>query len=459
MPAENESIGRMPPHSIDAEQAVLGAIIINSRAINDVSSILLPGDFYREAHRIVFEAMLEMSYKGSPIDMLSLSEFLRDKNLFEKVGGVAFITHLSNISPSAANATYYAKIVKDKALLRNLINAASDIADSAFAGSDDIVNLLDNAERKVLAISASHDTGSAVPVKSLLKEAIGRIEMAYEAKGGLTGLPSGFDDLDRLTSGLQPSDLIVLAARPSMGKTALTLNLAANVALRKKKSVAFFSLEMSSIQLLMRLISSESGVDSKQIQRGDVSPDEWAAIMGACDNLYNAPLYIDDNSNINVAELRSRARRIQSEHGLDLIIIDYLQLMQGRHTGSNDNRQQEVADISRSLKSLARELKVPVIALSQLSRSVENRQIKRPMLSDLRESGSLEQDADIVMFLYREDYYIKDTENQNITELIVAKHRNGPVDTVRLFFDKEITRFRNLAPKELEALEAISSAN
>ena len=459
MPAENESIGRMPPHSIDAEQAVLGAIIINSRAINDVSSILLPGDFYREAHRIVFEAMLEMSYKGSPIDMLSLSEFLRDKNLFEKVGGVAFITHLSNISPSAANATYYAKIVKDKALLRNLINAASDIADSAFAGSDDIVNLLDNAERKVLAISASHDTGSAVPVKSLLKEAIGRIEMAYEAKGGLTGLPSGFDDLDRLTSGLQPSDLILLAARPSMGKTALTLNLAANVALRKKKSVAFFSLEMSSIQLLMRLISSESGVDSKQIQRGDVSPDEWAAIMGACDNLYNAPLYIDDNSNINVAELRSRARRIQSEHGLDLIIIDYLQLMQGRHTGSNDNRQQEVADISRSLKSLARELKVPVIALSQLSRSVENRQIKRPMLSDLRESGSLEQDADIVMFLYREDYYIKDTENQNITELIVAKHRNGPVDTVRLFFDKEITRFRNLAPKELEALEAISSAN
>ncbi|MCI6869489.1 MAG: replicative DNA helicase [Selenomonadales bacterium] len=459
MPAENESIGRMPPHSIDAEQAVLGAIIINSRAINDVSSILLPGDFYREAHRIVFEAMLEMSYKGSPIDMLSLSEFLRDKNLFEKVGGVAFITHLSNISPSAANATYYAKIVKDKALLRNLINAASDIADSAFAGSDDIVNLLDNAERKVLAISASHDTGSAVPVKSLLKEAIGRIEMAYEAKGGLTGLPSGFDDLDRLTSGLQPSDLILLAARPSMGKTALTLNLAANVALRKKKSVAFFSLEMSSIQLLMRLISSESGVDSKQIQRGDVSPDEWAAIMGACDNLYNAPLYIDDNSNINVAELRSRARRIQSEHGLDLIIIDYLQLMQGRHTGSNDNRQQEVADISRSLKSLARELKVPVIALSQLSRSVENRQIKRPMLSDLRESGSLEQDADIVMFLYREDYYVKDTENQNITELIVAKHRNGPVDTVRLFFDKEITRFRNLAPKELEALEAISSAN
>ncbi len=459
MPAENESIGRMPPHSIDAEQAVLGAIIINSRAINDVSSILLPGDFYREAHRIVFEAMLEMSYKGSPIDMLSLSEFLRDKNLFEKVGGVAFITHLSNISPSAANATYYAKIVKDKALLRNLINAASEIADSAFAGSDDIVNLLDNAERKVLAISASHDTGSAVPVKSLLKEAIGRIEMAYEAKGGLTGLPSGFDDLDRLTSGLQPSDLILLAARPSMGKTALTLNLAANVALRKKKSVAFFSLEMSSIQLLMRLISSESGVDSKQIQRGDVSPDEWAAIMGACDNLYNAPLYIDDNSNINVAELRSRARRIQSEHGLDLIIIDYLQLMQGRHTGSNDNRQQEVADISRSLKSLARELKVPVIALSQLSRSVENRQIKRPMLSDLRESGSLEQDADIVMFLYREDYYIKDTENQNITELIVAKHRNGPVDTVRLFFDKEITRFRNLAPKELEALEAISSAN
>lgn len=459
MPAENESIGRMPPHSIDAEQAVLGAIIINSRAINDVSSILLPGDFYREAHRIVFEAMLEMSYKGSPIDMLSLSEFLRDKNLFEKVGGVAFITHLSNISPSAANASYYAKIVKDKALLRNLINAASDIADSAFAGSDDIVNLLDNAERKVLAISASHDTGSAVPVKSLLKEAIGRIEMAYEAKGGLTGLPSGFDDLDRLTSGLQPSDLILLAARPSMGKTALTLNLAANVALRKKKSVAFFSLEMSSIQLLMRLISSESGVDSKQIQRGDVSPDEWAAIMGACDNLYNAPLYIDDNSNINVAELRSRARRIQSEHGLDLIIIDYLQLMQGRHTGSNDNRQQEVADISRSLKSLARELKVPVIALSQLSRSVENRQIKRPMLSDLRESGSLEQDADIVMFLYREDYYVKDTENQNITELIVAKHRNGPVDTVRLFFDKEITRFRNLAPKELEALEAISSAN
>ena len=403
--------------------------------------------------------MLEMSYKGSPIDMLSLSEFLRDKNLFEKVGGVAFITHLSNISPSAANATYYAKIVKDKALLRNLINAASDIADSAFAGSDDIVNLLDNAERKVLAISASHDTGSAVPVKSLLKEAIGRIEMAYEAKGGLTGLPSGFDDLDRLTSGLQPSDLILLAARPSMGKTALTLNLAANVALRMKKSVAFFSLEMSSIQLLMRLISSESGVDSKQIQRGDVSPDEWAAIMGACDNLYNAPLYIDDNSNINVAELRSRARRIQSEHGLDLIIIDYLQLMQGRHTGSNDNRQQEVADISRSLKSLARELKVPVIALSQLSRSVENRQIKRPMLSDLRESGSLEQDADIVMFLYREDYYVKDTENQNITELIVAKHRNGPVDTVRLFFDKEITRFRNLAPKELEALEAISSAN
>ena len=304
---------------------------------------------------------------------------------------------------------------------------------------------MDQAEKKILAVAAHQTGGAFEPIKDILLNTFSKIETLYETKGGITGIPSGFKDLDNLTSGLQPSDLILVAARPSMGKTAFTLNIATHVAVYEKKPVAFFSLEMSKEQLVQRMLCSEGGIDAQRLRVGELEEKDWTRLISAADRLAAAPIFIDDTAGITVMELRSKARRLKAEHGLELIVIDYLQLMQGRASKNSDNRQQEISEISRSLKALARELNVPVIALSQLSRSVESRQVKKPMLSDLRESGSLEQDADIVMFLYREDYYDPDTENKNITDLIIAKHRNGPVDTVQLFFHKQFTKFADLS--------------
>ena len=422
---------RVPPQNIEAEQAVLGAMLIKKEAIAEVQEILQPDDFYREAHRIVYEAMVQLQNNDEAVDLVTLTEQLRKSEQLDKIGGLAFITQLANAVPTAANVVYHAKIVKEKAELRSLINAATAIASAAYEDNTDVENIMDDAEKKILAVANRQNGGAFESMKSIVMRTFERINVLYESKGGLTGISSGFKDLDKLTAGLQKSDLILVAARPSMGKTAFTLNIASYVGTHGGK-VAFFSLEMSKEQLMQRMLCAEGGIDATKLRTGQLDTQEWNKLVHVADTLSRAPIYIDDTAGITVMELRSKARRLKAEHGLDLIIIDYLQLMQGRPSKNGDNRQQEISEISRSLKALARELDVPVIALSQLSRSVESRQIKKPMLSDLRESGSLEQDADIVMFLYREDYYDKDTENKNITDIIVAKHRNGPVDTLSL---------------------------
>ncbi|MBQ7480113.1 MAG: replicative DNA helicase [Selenomonadaceae bacterium] len=435
---------RMPPQNIEAEQAVLGAVLIKKEALTEVQEILKPEDFYREAHRIVYSAMEDLFINNEAVDLVTLTEQLRKKDQLDKVGGLAFVTALANSVPTAANVIYHAKIVREKAELRSLIDAATEIAGKAYEDADEVETIMDEAEKKILSIAASRTVSDFEPIKSILMNSIDRISTLYESKGGLTGLSTGFKDLDALTSGLQASDLVLVAARPSMGKTAFTLNIAAHAAMRGH-SVAFFSLEMSKEQLVQRMLCSEGAIDSQRLRTGQLEGEEWGKLIGTADKLSKAKIYIDDTPGITVMELRSKSRRLKAEHGLELIVIDYLQLMQGRSARNSDSRQQEISEISRSLKALARELNVPVVALSQLSRSVESRQVKKPMLSDLRESGSLEQDADIVMFLYREDYYDQDTENKNITEVIIAKHRNGPVDTVSLFFQKEFTKFRDLS--------------
>ena len=437
-------IERVPPQNIEAEQAVLGAMLIEKEAIARVTELLKGGDFYREAHRLIFEAMLDLYNRNEAVDMITVIELLKREKKKKKVGGIAYVTSLANSVPTAANVHYHAKIVEEKALLRQLIQTSTKIAALGYEGSEEVSQIVDQAEKMILEVSNRRIGGDFTPIKSIVLDAFGKIEQLYESRGGITGLATGFKDLDRLTSGLQKSDLILVAARPSMGKTAFTLNIASNVAIREKKAVAFFSLEMSKEQLVQRMLCAEASIDSQKLRIGELEDDDWTKLINAADRLSGAPIFIDDTAGISVLEMRSKARRLKVEHDLSLMIIDYLQLMQGSGGKGGENRQQEISEISRSLKGLARELGVPVVALSQLSRSVESRQVKKPMLSDLRESGSLEQDADIVAFLYREDYYNPDTENKNITEIIVAKHRNGPVDSVQLFFHKQFTRFADL---------------
>lgn len=434
---------RIPPQNVEAEQAVLGAMLLDRDAVTVAVEKLQPSDFYRDVHRIIFKAMLHLRHENSEIDVITLTNELQRMKKLDEVGGVSYVLSLPNMVATAANIEYHAQIVAEKALARNIISTCTDLTTEAYDGEKQPEDLLDDAERKILQLSDSRNRGDFAPVGAIVSDTLDKITSLYENKSGLTGLPTGFRDLDRMTSGLQPSDLILVAARPSMGKTAFTLNIAQNVGVRQHKTVAFFSLEMSQEQLVQRLLCQIAHIDSQKLRTGQLNTDEeWARLTDACDKLYESPIYIDDTPGISVAEMRSKARRLKSEHGLDLIIVDYLQLMQGGR--NSESRQQEISEISRSLKSLARELKVPLIALSQLSRGVESRQDKRPMLSDLRESGALEQDADIVAFLYREDYYDKETENQHVTEVIVAKHRNGPVGVVRLYFKNEFTLFLNL---------------
>lgn len=438
-------LDRIPPQNIEAEQAVLGAMLIEREAISKVAELLRPEDCYREAHRLIYNAMLELFNKNDAVDMVTVIEFLRKGDKLEAAGGISYITSLANSVPTAANVLYHARIVEEKALLRQLINAATNIASSGYEGSEEVANILDTAEKTILAVSSRKSGKDFTPIKSIIFDAFTKIEQLYASKGSITGISTGFKDLDRLTSGLQPSDLILIAARPSMGKTAFVLNIAQHIGIKEKKAVAFFSLEMSKEQLVQRMLCAESTIDSQRLRIGELEPNDWTKLVSGADRLSSAPIFIDDTSGITVMEMRSKARRLKIEYDLKLIIIDYLQLMQGSSKKGSENRQQEISEISRSLKGLARELGVPVIALSQLSRSVESRQVKKPMLSDLRESGSLEQDADIVAFLYRDDYYNPDSEQKNITEVIIAKHRNGPVDTVQLFFHKQFTKFSDLS--------------
>ena len=446
---------RVPPQNIEAEQAVLGAMLIDKEAIAKATEVLSADDFYREAHRVIFSAMLELYNKNEAVDMVTVTEILKRDNKLEDIGGIAYITSLANVVLTAANVKYHAEIVAEKSVLRQLVRVSTEIAAMGYEANDDVGTLLDTAESRILEISNRKKKNDFTAINDILMDSVQSIESLLQNKGGLTGLPAGFADLDKLTSGLHPSDFIILAARPSMGKTALALNIVQNVALRAHKviggeprSVAFFSLEMSKEQLVNRMLCAEAGIDSQRLRVGEMHDEDWTHLWDACDTMSRAKIYIDDTAGITAMDMRSRARRLKAEHGLDLIVVDYLQLMQGSGKRNNSgDRQQEVSEISRSLKALARELDVPVLALSQLSRSVESRQVKRPMLSDLRESGSLEQDADIVAFLYREDYYNPDTENKH-TELIIAKHRNGPVDTVNLFFQKQFTKFVGFTKRE-----------
>ena len=436
------SEGRTPPQSIEAELSVLGAMMLKPAATTQAIELLRADEFYRQAHRVVFEAMESLVREGEPVDIVTVTESLRKSGLLEQVGGITFLANLTNSVPSTANLAHYAKIVKEKAILRSLIDVSTEIAGMAYEGSEDIAVQLDGAEQKILAIAGGRTTGAFTPIKDVVFDAVDRISELSKAKGGITGLSTGLATLDSVTRGLQKSDLIIVAARPAMGKTAFVLNLATHVALQGG-TVAFFSLEMPREQLMHRIFCAEGQIDATHLARGELDEEEWSRLVKVADRMIKTNLYFDDTSSTTVMDIRTRARRLKAERGLDLIAIDYLQLIQA--PGRAENRTLAVAEMTRSLKVLARELSVPIIVLSQLSRATEGRSDKRPMLSDLRESGSIEQDADIVMFLYREDYYNQDTENANITELSIAKHRNGATDTVKMFFQKEYTRFRDLA--------------
>ncbi|WP_369802569.1 replicative DNA helicase [Sporosarcina sp. P1] len=436
-------IERTPPHNNEAEQSVLGAIFLEPQALITASEILLPEDFYRIAHKKIFETMLVLNDRGQPVDLVTIAEELKVKNELEDVGGISYITELANAVPTAANIVYYANIVDEKALLRRLIRVATDIVEDGYTREDEVEALLGEAEKKMMEVSNRKNAGDFRHIKDVLVETYDNIELLHTRKGDVTGIPTGFRDLDKITAGFQRNDLIIVAARPSVGKTAFALNVAQNVATKAGENVAIFSLEMGAEQLVMRMLCAEGNIDAQVLRTGTLEADDWRKLTMAMGSLSNAGIFIDDSPGLRVNEIRSKCRRLQQEHGLGMVMIDYMQLIMGSGRGS-DNRQQEVSEISRSLKALARELKIPVVALSQLSRGVEQRQDKRPMMSDLRESGSIEQDADIVSFLYREDYYDKETEMQNMIEIIIAKQRNGPTGTVTLAFAKEYNKFLNI---------------
>ena len=441
-------LDRMPPQNIEAEQSVLGAILIEQSSIAKISDLLNPEDFYREAHRLIYRAAMSLFERGEAIDFITVVDLLRRENTLEQAGGIAYVTSLANGVPTAANITYHAKIVQEKSLLRRLIGAATEIASMGYAESEEVDRVLDSAEQKILEVATRKASQDFQPIKEIIFSTLDKIDEMHKAKGGITGISTGFANLDKLTGGFQRSDLILIAARPSMGKTAFVLNVAQHMATRDRKSVVIFSLEMPKEQLAMRMMCAEGLIDSQRFRTGAMSNEEWSKLVDAADRLSGSPMYIDDTANVTAIELRNKARRISKEFGLDCIIIDYLQLMDGGAHSRIDNRQQQISDISRSLKGLARELRVPVIALSQLSRGPESRTNRRPMLSDLRESGSLEQDADLVAFLYRDDYYNPESEKKNITELLIAKNRNGPTETVELYFHKNFTRFTDYTPRQ-----------
>jgi replicative DNA helicase len=453
MTALESGFDRVPPQNIEAEQAVLGSILLESDALVTAMERLRPEDFYQPVHRMIYETMIELGEAGQPIDLVTLTAALQDKQRLEEAGGVDYLSRLLSVVPTAANVDYYARIVEEKSVLRRLIRTATEIVQEGYAGADDVGHLLHEAEQRILEISSRRSDGGFVSIRDVLMDVFERIEYLYHHKGGVTGIPSGFPDLDRMTSGFQRSDLIIVAARPSVGKTAFALNIAQNVGVRARETVAIFSLEMSASQLVQRMICAESNVDAGRLRTGRLEGDDWEKLTMAIGALSESHIYIDDTPGITVADIRAKLRRLKKERGLGLVVIDYLQLIQGRGR-PGENRQQEVSEISRTLKQIARELEVPVIALSQLSRGVEQRQDKRPMLSDLRESGSIEQDADIVAFLYRDDYYDRETEKKNIIEIIIAKQRNGPVGTVELVFLKNFNKFVSLDRHHADADKA-----
>ncbi len=434
---------RLPPQSIEAETSVLGGVLIENDALNLVLEILQEGDFYREAHRKIFAAIVHLYEHSEPVDLITLSEVLKTRAELEDVGGIEYLNSLVNGVPTAANISYYAKIIKEKGILRKLINRATEIISQSYANSGDVDDFIDQAERTIFEISEDRVRPSFYPIKDLIKSSFKTIEQLYEKRQLITGVATGFQRIDELTSGLQPSDLIIVAGRPSMGKTAFALNIAQNASLHGGVSSAIFSLEMSKEQLALRMLCSEAKVDAHRLRGGFLSESDWPRLTRAAGSLSEAPIFVDDTPGISALEMRAKARRLKIEHNLGLVVVDYLQLMRGR--SRTESREQEISDISRSLKALAKELRIPVIALSQLNRRVEERGDKRPQLSDLRESGAIEQDADVILFLYRDEVYNKSEESKGKAEVIIGKQRNGPTDKVDLAFLDKYTRFENLS--------------
>ncbi|MDN3017817.1 replicative DNA helicase [Paenibacillus sp. BSR1-1] len=434
---------RMPPQNIEAEQAVLGAIFLEPSSLTVASEILIPEDFYRAAHQKIFNVMLNLNDQGKAVDLITVTEELAAAKLIEDIGGVSYLSDLSGAVPTAANIEYYARIVGEKSLLRRLIRTATNIAQDGYTREDEVDALLSEAEKNIMEVANRKNAGAFHNIKDVLVRTYDNIEVMHNRVGDITGLETGFVDLDRMTAGFQRNDLIIVGARPSVGKTAFALNIAQNVAKKTGENIAIFSLEMGAEQLVMRLLCAEGNIDAQRLRTGSLTEEDWGKLTMAMGSLSNTGIFIDDTPGVRISDIRSKCRRLKQEHGIGMILIDYLQLILGSGR-SGENRQQEVSEISRSLKQLARELQIPVIALSQLSRGVEQRQDKRPMMSDIRESGSIEQDADIVAFLYRDDYYDKESEAKNIIEIIIAKQRNGPVGTVQLAFVKEYNKFVNI---------------
>ncbi len=445
MKAVDPSILKVPPQNLEAEQSVLGGILLENGALNPVLEIMAGSDFYSDAHRKIFGGILELSDRNQPVDLITLSNHLRDKKQLDAVGGVVYLSQLVDNVPSAANIGHYARIVKEKSVLRNLIGTATEILNRTYGAGADVDSVLDEAEHAIFEISQNKIKPSFYPLKDIIKDSFRTIERLYERKELITGVATGFTKLDEMTSGLQRSDLVIIAGRPSMGKTAFALNIAQYCSVEDGVPVAVFSLEMAKEQLAMRMLSSEARVDSQKIRKGFLGEADWPKLTTAAGRLSEARLFIDDTPSISVLEMKAKSRRLKAEHGLGLIVLDYLQLMKGSDYA--DTREQEISEISRSLKGLAKELNVPVVALSQLNRKVEDRTSRRPQMADLRESGAIEQDADVILFLYRDEVYNKSEDNpeKGFAEVIIGKQRNGPVGTVKLVFQEKFTRFENPA--------------
>ena len=434
---------RLPPQNLDAEQSILGAVLLENSALNKALEVIVEEDFHRGAHRTIFAGMIELADRNEVVDQITLTDLLKTKGQLEQVGGAAYVAELVQAVPSASNIRHHCKIVREKSLLRGLIRTATEIVTKGYDGLGESEDLLEYAEREIFRLGQGRLDRSFVPMLQVLKESIEIVDRLSKNKERITGVPTGYHLIDHMTAGLQQSDLIIIAGRPSMGKTSLALGMAEYAAIRANRTVGIFSLEMSQAQLVLRMLSSQASLDSHALRTGQLTPENWHALCAAADRLERAKVFIDDSGGLTVQQMRSKARRLKAEHGLDLLIIDYLQLMQGR--SDSESRQQEISDISRSLKALAKELEIPVVALSQLSRAVENRTDKRPVLSDLRESGAIEQDADVVMFIYREEVYNPDTEDkQGTADILIRKHRNGPTGDCRLKFLEQYAKFANL---------------
>jgi len=448
----DSTLDKLPPQNIEAEQSVLGAILLDNSALTTTLELLDYDDFYKDSHRRIFMAMTELFDKNEPIDIITLTDQLKRRNDLEAVGGTGYLTALVSLVPTSANIRYHSRIVREKAMMRGLLRSVTEIAGSVYEGEFDAEELMDFAEKTVFDLSEKRIKASFVTLKEVIKDSFQMIEQLYDKKEAITGVPSGFADLDEKTTGFQKSDLIVIGGRPSMGKTALSLNIAQHVGVNMNEPVAIFSLEMSKEQLAFRMLCSEAKVDSNSIRKGFIKKDDWHSLTGAASKLAGAPIFIDDSSGMTVLEMRAKSRRLKAEHGLSLVVVDYLQLMRGR--GNAERREQEISEISRSLKGLAKELRVPVIALSQLNRGVESRTEKKPTLADLRESGAIEQDADVILFLYRDEVYTKEKSNKKgEAEIIIAKQRNGPTGEIRLSFLSHCTRFENYDSRQFHDIE------